>query len=155
MWTYIRERRRECIVSTQPVHLHLILTKVEAFNLFRFIKLCSVTNKAQLCRNPLIPHQLPHLSPFLPPSPPSPDKGELPAVVLQVLTSHWYHGQHKHTHMCVQAEQSDARCHRAGTEQWHTLKFAQLTQRLGLYPAAFGHKTFVCVCVCTRSLGRD
>lgn len=95
----IHQRKKECIVPTQLVHIHLILSRVEAINLFKFIKLFSVTNIAQLCRNPLVPHKLPHLSPFLPPSSPSPAIGELPVVVLHVLSSHWHHGQHKHTRM--------------------------------------------------------
>lgn len=131
----IPQRKRECIVPTQPVHIHLILSRVEAFNLFKFIKLFSVTNIAQLCRNPLIPRKLPHLSPFLPPSPPSSATGELPSWSTQ-------------THVCICRVSKVM--HSAKEQGQHSCTHSNLhtTHRVLAYIL------FVCVCA-HSSLGTD
>lgn len=118
-------------------------------------KLCSVTNKAQLCRNPLILRQLPRCLPsFLSPPLPWLPKAGCQWCFCRVLSSHPYHGQHKHTrvHMCVQGERSDAQCQGGGLPTHSNLHNSQ-TWRPALCVCVFTHSHFLAQSSSPRTMG--
>lgn len=90
--------------------------------------LCSVTNKAQLCRNPLKPHQLPHLPPSLPPFPLCQRRAAscVSALFAAATGTVVNRNTHTHTHVRVGGSGGIARCQGAG------LHAHSSSQRLGV-----------------------